>query len=434
MAELHHEAYQKSVQDIVNLYKNGQLNLSPGFQRDSVWTLKDRVKLIDSIVRNYPLPSIFLYRRQEDGEIIHDVIDGKQRLESILMFIGLKRGERFEAKVQLPGEEEKDWVDWRALVKKHKQHLITGYSLRIIDVDGEISDIIDLFVRINSTGKALSPAEKRHAKYYTSIFLREAGKLAIRNEDYLHKAKILSAGQITRMKHVELMCELMISIHQKDVLNKKTALNSVLDKERFSDFETKKAVAETVKAINRVRHMFPKLGETRFSKVSDYYSLVVLISKLEAEGAILTDRNRNGLAWDLLRAFSTGVDEVRERQKKALGPKPGQESYRDYLLTVLQATDEISQRRNREIILRGLLQNLFKKRDTERLFSQEQRRIMWNSSAERKCAKCKKPVRWNDLTLDHIQPHSKGGRARLENATLMHRKCNSSEGNRKGSY
>lgn len=62
---------------------------------------------------------------------------------------------------------------------------------------------------------------------------------------------------------------------------------------------------------------------------------------------------------------------MRERQKKALGPTPGQESYRDYLLTVLQATDELNQRRNRERIMRELLENLFKKKEPERLFSPE---------------------------------------------------------------
>jgi hypothetical protein len=126
--------------------------------------------LIDSIVRKYPLPSIFLYQREVDGQIIYDVIDGKQRIEPILMFMGLIRGQRFWAKVQLSGSDEKGWVDWRTLCRQKKQHLITGYKLQMIEVDGEPADIIDLFVRINSTGKALTAAEKRHAKTTTARF------------------------------------------------------------------------------------------------------------------------------------------------------------------------------------------------------------------------------------------------------------------------
>ncbi len=432
MAELRHEAYQKTVQDISNLYENGHLNLSPGFQRDSVWTERDRAKLVDSIVRNYPLPSIFLYRRESNGEIVYDVIDGKQRIESILMFMGLMRGQRFWAKVQLPGEDEKEWVDWNSLRRLQKQHLITGYSLRTIEVDGDPADIIDLFVRINSTGKALTAAEKRHAKYYNSPFLREAGKLAARYENYLRRNKILSPGQISRMRHVELMCELMISIHQGDVINKKAALDKVMESNSFSAAQTRIAREKTMRALSRVKRMFPQLHQTRFRQVSDFYSLVALIGKFEDERLILTDRRRNKLAQELLVAFSTGVDEARERQKKARGLKPGQELYREYLLTVLRSTDEISQRRNREQILRGMLQSLFERKDSERLFSPEQRRILWNSTAERKCAQCGKALTWDDFTIDHIKPFSKGGRTRLNNAALMHRRCNAKKGNRRG--
>ncbi len=61
---------------------------------------KDRAKLIESIIRNYPLPAISLYRRHENGQLVYDVMNGKQRLESIFMFMGVMRG-MFAAKVQL---------------------------------------------------------------------------------------------------------------------------------------------------------------------------------------------------------------------------------------------------------------------------------------------------------------------------------------------
>jgi hypothetical protein len=54
---------------------------------------------------------------------------------------------------------------------------------------------------------------------------------------------------------------------------------------------------------------------------------------------------------DLLRMFTTRVDEVRELQRKAKGARPDQELYREYLITVSQMTDDVSQRRKREQIL-----------------------------------------------------------------------------------
>jgi hypothetical protein len=108
-----------------------------------VWTQKDRQKLIDSVLRNYPIPAIFLYRREENGEIIYDVVDGKQRLETFLMYMGFIRGNQFSAKVQLPDKDERELIDWKTLLRKAKQHLLMGYKITAIEVNGEPSDIIE---------------------------------------------------------------------------------------------------------------------------------------------------------------------------------------------------------------------------------------------------------------------------------------------------
>jgi hypothetical protein len=437
MANLRHEASQRTVQDIANLYKNHTLNLSPGFQRNSVWTQPDREKLIDSLIRNHPLPAIFLYRRQDDGEIIYDVIDGKQRIESLLMFMGLMHGNKFRAKVQMPADEgqetpEEDTtgsVDWKTLCKEHKQHLITGYKISTIEVDGDPADIIDLFVRINSTGKALTKAEKQHAKYYkSSNLLSAAHKLASNYEKDLLKNGVLTRGQISRMRHVELMCELIVSVHQGDVINKKTTLDKMMKQNSFTKVQAKKASIKVASILKQLSKMFPQFGQTRFHQISDFYSLVVLISKFQSEKLVLTDSRRNKLAWDILRAFASEVDGVRELQKKVLGAQPEFQTGREYLLTVTHATDALPQRKKREQILRKLLESLFERKDEDRFFSPEQRRIIWNTTDERICTKCGKPVTWDDFTVDHIKPHTKGGRTELDNAALMHRGCNASKG------
>jgi len=421
----------KSILDLINLFKSEHLNLEPGFQRQSVWAERDRAKLVDSILRNYPLPAIFLYRREKNGHLVFDVIDGKQRLESILRFTGNMRG-RFSTKTQLPGDEDADWLDWNWLRRAGEQHRITGYEIPVIEVDGEIGDIIDVFVRINSTGKALTRQEQRHARYYNSPFLRKAARLAKRYESYFLGNGIFSVGQISRMKHVELMCELMLSMVQGDVLNKKTALDRVMAAHSFDGRQIGKANRMVTSALNRIRKMFPQLKTTRLRQITDFYSLAVLIGKFEREGLILTERRRNRLAWDILKAFATRVDEVRELQRKAKGAGPHQELYRTYLITVSQMTDDVSQRRKREEILRGILGSLFARKDTQRGFSEEQRRILWNTASARVCTApgCGKKLSWEDFTIDHIDPYAKGGRSQLDNAALMCRKHNSAKGSR----
>ncbi len=427
---LQYETRSRVVSDLLHLYQQGRLNLSPGFQRKSVWTIRHRQRLIDSMLRRYPLPAVFLYKREHDGRDVFDVIDGKQRIESILMFIGEMRG-RFEVKVQLPGADSLEWIDWNILRRRKQQNRIESYELPVIIVGGDLSEIIELFVRINSTGMALTRQEKAHAKFFNSPFLKEAGKLAKRFESYFMRMGVLGEGQIGRMKHVELVCELMLSIQKADVLNKKAALDRVMAADGIDGRSLGKATRATVTALNRVKCMFPKLSETRFAQLADFYSLVVLIAKFEGERLVLTDRKRNRLAWDLLQAFSNRVDELRERQRKAQSLAPEQEIYREYLLTVTQATDEINQRRTRERILRQILESLFAVKDAQRGFTPEQRRVMWNTAKSHRCGGCNAVLSWGNFTIDHIDPYSKGGRSQLENATLLCQPCNSAKGSKR---
>ena len=437
MADLTYKTGSKTIQEIDGLYRDKKLNLNPGFQRDSVWTITDRRNLIKSILYGYPLPAIFLYKRQADGDIVYDVVDGKQRLESIFMFSGRIKGNRFVTKATLPGSEKATSCDWKELNKLEKQHLITGYDLPTIEVDGDFSDIVDLFVRINSTGKALTKQEKRNARYYNSEFLKAAAKTAKKYEGYFNKNKIVSLNQMSRMKHIELVCEIIYSVHLGDVINKKAALDHVMQsgqpgKSSMTKTQIQKANKRSVKVLNRIGNIFPNIKQTRFCKIVDFYTLAVLISKFENQGLILTYGTRNTLAQDLLMAFSNNVDEVRELQRKGKGIKPEQEVFRNYLATVQQQTDSALQRKKREEILRNLLQSLFEKKDSRRLFSQEQRRIMWNTARSRKCEneKCGKELTWEDFTLDHIKPWSKGGRTQLKNAAILCRKCNAAKGGR----
>src|ERR1700690_3849340 len=76
---------------LLDLARNKQLNLEPPYQRRSVWTRKDRQFFLDTIFRDYPSPAIFLHKTiAEDGGSTYHVVDGKQRLETILSFVNNK--------------------------------------------------------------------------------------------------------------------------------------------------------------------------------------------------------------------------------------------------------------------------------------------------------------------------------------------------------
>jgi 5-methylcytosine-specific restriction endonuclease McrA len=423
---------ERTINETVLLYRNGQINLEPGFQRRSVWSLRDRQRLVQSIVSEYPLPNIFLYRRSSRGKTIYDVIDGKQRLETILMFMGIGefRKQRFDVKLEL-NEDGPDWWDWSE-IKKYASEVRNRFeccAIQTVEVSGELSEIVDLFVRINSTGKRLTSGEKRHARFFDSRFLQEADSLVHRYEWYLLNQSILSSAQIDRMKGTELFSELLMSICQCGLINKKTALDRGIGNDSVNGNTLNRVVGEFTHTMNVIKKMFPTLKQTRLSNSAEFYSLFMFLWQMDREGMVLTDRRRNRMAFELIRRLSTGVDELRDqyRQAKAAKPRP---PYSDYLLTVQGDTDSAATRERRQIILNGLLKPIFERKDAKRIFSSEQRRILWNTDTKRKCSSCHRNLTWDDFTVDHVFAHVRGGKTRLENAQLMCRSCNSRKGGR----
>lgn len=77
-----------SISDFASKAKSGRLQLSPSYQRGDVWPTKDAQLLIESILRGIPLPSVIVLRPAKDADVPFEVVDGKQRLTSILRFMG----------------------------------------------------------------------------------------------------------------------------------------------------------------------------------------------------------------------------------------------------------------------------------------------------------------------------------------------------------
>jgi hypothetical protein len=421
-----------TISDLTLKFRARQINLNPGFQRQSVWTLNDRRRLIQSIMAGYPLPSVFLYKRQQNGRLVYDVIDGKQRLETIFMFTKLGRFKResFEVKVDLGAGL--GWYDW-PLIKRHfraNRAAFDSYKLQTVEVTGDLSQIIDLFVRINSTGKRLTSGEKRHAKFYESAFLKQAEKLVGRFRRYLEATRVLSAGQIDRMKGTELFAELLMSIHNGGPINKKTALDRAIGNDGINAHTLAKLVREFTRTLNLTKRMFPDLRQIRMHNSAEFYSLFLLVWEMDQARFILTERRRNQIAFEFLKRLSTGVDELRDQLRRAKPARVGQRLFSDYLLTVQGDTDSSANRERRREILKGLLWTLFDRKDANRLFSAEQRRIIWHSDDKKKCARCGRTLTWSDFTVDHVKAWSKGGKTSLRNANPMHRRCNAAKGAR----
>lgn len=84
------DGYNMSIGEVTNLYQDKEIIIRPEFQRLFRWSLEKQSRLIESILLNIPLPPIFVAQR-DDG--VWEVVDGLQRLSTILQFMGLLRDE-----------------------------------------------------------------------------------------------------------------------------------------------------------------------------------------------------------------------------------------------------------------------------------------------------------------------------------------------------
>ncbi len=78
------DSYPMSIGELVNLHKDGELVINPDFQRYFRWSNTQKSRFIESILLGIPIPSIFLFQR-EDG--IWEVVDGLQRISTLLQFM-----------------------------------------------------------------------------------------------------------------------------------------------------------------------------------------------------------------------------------------------------------------------------------------------------------------------------------------------------------
>jgi hypothetical protein len=161
---------EMKIDQIISYLNEGKIRLTPPFQRGSVWTLKQRQDLLSNIVRVRPIPAVFLYRQESGAMYSYNILDGKQRLESLMLFVGDRRKDLKVArmpeffygkpatlksknfKVQLDGRKVGfvDLPDDR--MRTFRDFVIPTVEIDLDDDASGIDDVIQLFIDINISG------------------------------------------------------------------------------------------------------------------------------------------------------------------------------------------------------------------------------------------------------------------------------------------
>lgn len=199
--------------------KAGKYDYNTVYQRDKVWSEEKKSFLIDSILKNYPIPPVFFRMKidQDTGLTKYDVIDGKQRLTTIRDFI--------DGKISLPEDFGDDKIGSSELngaffsdldeYEKYKKQF-WRYRIPIIFIETEDVDLIkNVFDRLNRNGEPLVPQELRHAKYSETELYKFINELTEKNiwSDIFEKVL-----EVDRMEDEEFVSELLFLVLEKKII------------------------------------------------------------------------------------------------------------------------------------------------------------------------------------------------------------------------
>jgi 5-methylcytosine-specific restriction endonuclease McrA len=186
---------------------------------------------------------------------------------------------------------------------------------------------------------------------------------------------------------------------------------------------------EVKSVLDIIKSIFPDLHTSRFSKSSDFYALFFAVWKMKRDGFNVKDKKSARLAFSVLNQLGVELSDYRQSFRKG-ERRVLRSPAREYHDTVLEGTDTARKRRERVRIIESILRPIFNLKDSKRLFTLEQKQLLWHSSKDKCCSnpQCKKVLGWKDVRMDHMLAHTKGGRTDLKNAQILCVSCNSRKG------
>jgi hypothetical protein len=280
-----------SISDFVEWEKNGLLELSPDFQRRSVWSEKGKSYLIDTIMRGKPIPKIIITQKLQGARNLRVVVDGQQRLRAILSFYN------GDFKISKAHNKDLSKHNYHTLSEELKKEFLK-YELGVdVLFDLPYEDILDIFARINSYTVELDKQEIFNAKYL-GYFKQTAYGLGYKYVNYFINGGIITKAKVARMAEADLASDLLIALIGSVQTNKNIEVY-------YKEYEDKQGNLEDI--------------EKRFDKIMSYIGSIY-----KAEEIKNTNWSRIHLFYTLFTSighFLYGIKGLGATPKKAITVK-----------------------------------------------------------------------------------------------------------------
>lgn len=251
------DSYDITLKQLYDMVLERMVDIAPEYQRHFVWDEARQSALIESLFLGIPIPSLFMATNRDAS---WEVIDGLQRLTTILNFIGnaeeLKDLKINHKKLKLSGLEKLDSMNGLQYedLPKSMQFMLQTRPLRIT-VLNDRSDFnvrYDLFERLNTGGVTLHEQEIRNCVYIGEFndFIKELAG----NEDFRSVVKMTENSERSG-SYEELVLRFFAYHEDSDsfVHSVKGFLNDYMEK-KTNNFKDKKNLNElfetTFRALN----------------------------------------------------------------------------------------------------------------------------------------------------------------------------------------
>jgi hypothetical protein len=261
-----------TAQDFLQWRATKSLILTPKFQRRPVWKPAARSYFIDTLLREMPIPPIYIriVQARDTGGIVREVVDGQQRVASVLDFV--------DGKYRLSRTLNGPWAGktFDSLANAEKNRLKAyGFSAEVFS---GLSDLVvlEIFARLNTYAVPLNSQELRNGRFF-GIFKQSAYSLAHEHLEFWRKHEIFTERNIARMLEVELTSELMI-VEIDGMQDKKKSIDRFYDD--YDDaFSIRKRVERQFReVIDTISEVFEDtLVDTEFNRAPLFYTLFCAI-------------------------------------------------------------------------------------------------------------------------------------------------------------
>jgi Protein of unknown function DUF262/HNH endonuclease len=446
--------YSLTVSDVCKLYSRNKINLSPPYQRRPAWRTRQREDLLESVFNGIPIPAVILYKTKAGRRgFVYEVMDGKQRLETILHF-------RFGGVI--PDEENLGFwlrrdhsklrarLDYQDLSKPEtrREHgvnarLFLDYEIPIIEYSGELLGLAgqkiaqwEVFTKINSTGSKLTKNEIRNAHqtplFYVGTRLEQRCKSMM-----VDKWRVFTKAEMDRYQYHEMMLELCTIQLNGGISDRRLKLDEFMRLGDLPKARLTKAEATVSRAIQWAKRIVGDEGmrRSRLSKKADFYSFIGALLELLGQRAVYSDNAQNRRAREAVNNALSKLAKMNEKVARYKSLPTQDRRLADYVVATREGTDQLRNRRVRHDFWYDVLQPCFPKRlAAKRLFGSDLKFSLWHAAEVRnKHMRCPNPenredcwgrITYDEAEVDHRKAYSRGGATSLANAQLLCKACN----------